>query len=411
MKAHIVLGLGFGDEGKGLTTSHLCKTLESPLVIRFSGGQQCGHTVVDDKGNRHIFSNFGSGTLDNVPTYWSKYCTFHPNGLIREHEKLQSIGIKPRITVDKLAMVTTPFDILYNQAQESARSNRHGSCGVGIGTTVERNLTPYKLYAQDLAYPKIMEQKLDAIFTYYNNRVIAPPLDTILGIKIRDYWSQYDMKDAKEQFMIAAKKTLDIIELVQETLFFGDSAQGFLNYENLIFEGSQGILLDMDFGFFPNVTRANVTSKNAIKILVDNVNCLNSLEKIDTYYITRAYQTRHGAGYMTNEGMELNVKDNPLETNINNEWQSDFRKSILDIDLIKYAIECDSNYGYVTDNLVVTCLDQIDGKIQYTKDGELHEAENVLEIARLIEESDVDFNNIHTSYSDKSSELKTCVIY
>ncbi len=60
--ARAVIGLGFGDEGKGITTDYLCSRANNPLVIRFSGGQQAGHTVVNKFG-KHTFSNFGSGTL------------------------------------------------------------------------------------------------------------------------------------------------------------------------------------------------------------------------------------------------------------------------------------------------------------------------------------------------------------
>ena len=72
MSHSIVIGLGFGDEGKGITTSYLCKKLEgTKIVVRFNGGHQAGHTVVFN-GKRHIFSSWGSGTLQGIPTYWSE---------------------------------------------------------------------------------------------------------------------------------------------------------------------------------------------------------------------------------------------------------------------------------------------------------------------------------------------------
>ena len=74
MKNFVIIGLGFGDEGKGLITDYFCSKLKNPLVIRFSGGHQVGHTVIYND-IRHMFSNFGSGTLRNIPTYWSKFCT------------------------------------------------------------------------------------------------------------------------------------------------------------------------------------------------------------------------------------------------------------------------------------------------------------------------------------------------
>jgi adenylosuccinate synthase len=78
-----VLGAGFGDEGKGLVTDWLCRSCAKPLVIRFCGGQQAGHTVAAN-GLRHVFSNFGAGTLRGVPTYFSRFCTIDPVGMINE---------------------------------------------------------------------------------------------------------------------------------------------------------------------------------------------------------------------------------------------------------------------------------------------------------------------------------------
>ncbi len=83
----IVLGSFMGDEGKGQTVHNICaKNPENSLVIRFSGGHQVGHTV--KYGDlMHTFSNFGSGTLLGVPTYWSEYCTVDPNNQFNDFQK------------------------------------------------------------------------------------------------------------------------------------------------------------------------------------------------------------------------------------------------------------------------------------------------------------------------------------
>ncbi len=82
MSNRAVIGLGFGDEGKGVVTEYLCsQDPEHTVVVRFSGGQQAGHKVC--KGDtEHIFSNFGSGTLSGCPTYWSEHCTFGADQLL-----------------------------------------------------------------------------------------------------------------------------------------------------------------------------------------------------------------------------------------------------------------------------------------------------------------------------------------
>ena len=137
MKARIVLGCGYGDEGKGITTDFLCSHASDPIVIRFSGGQQAGHTVIRD-GVKHIHSNFGSGTLQNVPTYFTEHTTFYPATILRERARLKAIGIdNPFIAFHPLAKLTTPYDVFANRSCDETMS--HGTCGLGVGKTMKRN--------------------------------------------------------------------------------------------------------------------------------------------------------------------------------------------------------------------------------------------------------------------------------
>src|SRR5687768_7319484 len=158
MNAKIVVGLGFGDEGKGRTVDDLCTQAKNPLVIRFSGGQQAGHTVMID-GKKHVHSNFGAGTLRGVPSYFTEHCSIYLNTLVREREVLQSKGVVPHLTVHPLAKITTPYDVAWNRASE--KKVRHGSCGLGIAATMKRhNETPYKLFAVDLLHKEFLYAKL-----------------------------------------------------------------------------------------------------------------------------------------------------------------------------------------------------------------------------------------------------------
>jgi len=330
MKTSAVVGLGFGDEGKGLATSYLCSKHERSLVVRFQGGHQAGHTVVWN-GLHHIFSNFGSGTLQGVPTYWSRFCTINPSAILRELEVLKNKGIeRPRLYVDPLCPVVTPFDILYNQDQET--SNSHGSVGVGFGTTIERNEKHYHLYVKDLFYENVFIAKLDNIINYYKN---------LMHVK-------WDV--ARESFIESIKifRKIYAVEIVSLK-----SILERFDFESIIFEGAQGILLDMDYGFFPNVTRSNCTIKNAVQLIKEQ-----DLPALDVYYVTRAYQTRHGNGYMS-DNTPLKLKNNKEETNVSNEWQGDFRTGLLDMELLNYAVACDSIFERKSNNLIVTCLDQL----------------------------------------------------
>lgn len=383
MKTSIVIGLGYGDEGKGLATQHLCQQSNNALVIRFSGGHQAGHTVILEDGRRHVFSNFGAGTLNGAPTYWSQYCSFNPLAFIKERKALAQIQVKPKIYVDALAKVTTPYDIYYNQMRE--RSKGHGSCGVGFGATMSRNETPNKLFVQDLAYPDVVKQRLEAIKDYYTWQSGNPTLEI-------------NLKEEIKHFMDSLPSLLDQLEIVHEKTFLNKLD----HYDHLVFEGSQGILLDMDHGFFPNVTYANTTSKNAMTLIQKYG--LADPEMVDLYYISRAYQTRHGNGYLSNENMVLDYNPNPAETNQYNQWQGDQRVSPIDLDMLKYALDCDANYAgpEVRKHFIITCIDQLKGKLIATKNGKKMEFEHPL---HMIQTLPFHFSSILESHSPVASRL------
>ena len=350
MRISIVLGLVFGDEGKGSFANYRCSIANNPLVIRFSGGHQVSHTVVvGDK--RHVFSNFGSGTFQGAPTYWSEFCTLSPTGILKEGNALREMGVTPKLFINSNAMVTTPFDILQNHRLEE--KNNHGSVGVGFGTTIQRNEDHFHLYARDLLYPKIRDEKLRLIInTYYK-----------LNFNPKDEHQHATTKKLYDDFLFACSDLVGRYQIV-------DNFVGLLDHE-FIFEGSQGIMLDTDYGFFPHVTRSSTTSKNVFELINKyNLPC----DDIQTYYVTRAYQTRHGNGYMTNEGMDTSyIKENPKETNVDG-FQGEFRKTVLDLDLLKYAVDCDRYHnptGVSRKGIVITCLDQVPENIPVTIGGVL----------------------------------------
>jgi adenylosuccinate synthase len=263
---------------------------------------------------------------------------------LREGNALREAGYKPELILNSEAMVTTPFDILKNIGID--KQNGHGSVGVGFGQTIQRNDDHYHLYARDLRIPKIRDAKLKLIQKTYYDYVVPENSQTELILK---------------NFIRACDDLIERFEIVDDLNDY--------QHMDWIFEGSQGIMLDMDYGFFPHVTRSNTTSKNAFEILKKyDVN-----KYVQTYYVTRAYQTRHGNGPMTNDDIDnSHIINNPDETNQSDGFQGVFRKSVLDLDLLVYAIECD-RYNNIPDrvHMVITCLDQVPQDIPVTIDGEL----------------------------------------
>lgn len=342
MKISIVLGSQFGDEGKGSITNWLTTQSSNPLVIRFNGGHQAGHTVVHN-GIHHVFSSLGSGTLNYTPTYWSRFCTVFPPGFNREFDLLNEKGIKPMIYIDPMAMISTPFDI--DQARVEESKNNHGSCGVGFGKTVWRHETldhSYRIFAKDLKYEWILREKLDA-------------MKGLFGFNINI-----------NSFIKEVRIFLERVQIKDSNILH--------DYEHLIFEGAQGIMLDREHGIFPYVTRSHCTSKNVWEILIkEKLTSEFRFVECEIYYISRCYQTRHGNGPLNGEGLfDMNDLQNfENETNVTNEFQGEFRYAPFHFQNIKYALETDSIYSSKFNpkkTIVITCLDQIKDKIPILKD-------------------------------------------
>ena len=324
-----VIGLGFGDEGKGITTDYLASKNPRALITRFSGGHQAGHTVQIGE-TRHVFSNFGSGTLRGNPTYWSEYCTVDPEGILKEYQILTALGITNiDLFIDAKAPVTTPFEKWYNQKYSD---NQHGTCGVGVGQTYQREEDHFHLTFEDLFNPQIMNIRLNQIR--------------------KDYYRFKQNDDSMQDFLFAVEAIKKIAML---TYGIPDGVS------KIIFEGSQGLMLDQNIGFFPNVTRSNTGSKNI----------LSMVNLFDPFIVTRCYETRHGNGPMT--GVEFPVEnpfvDNIVETNVNNKFQGEFRKAMLNIDTLKYALLKDGYLWKADTTLVITCMDHMNGQWYYTFDG------------------------------------------
>lgn len=346
-----VLGLGYGDEGKGLMVSTLCERYKgsSLAVVRFNGSCQAGHTVVLPDGRKHIFSHFGSGTLQGVPTIWSKMCPVSPSAMLVEWDQLVKLGCTPVLDVDPCCPIITPWDVIANHS--SATNLAHGTCGVGFGACVKRHEeTPYKVYARDLDYHWILKQKLIAIQRFYQQSQDPSTIDPDFDAECMD-------------------KFLADCESFRSKIFCHRK----FDYSIHIFEGAQGILLDQTHGLFPHVTRSNTTSQN-IRDLGFQLN--------EIYYMSRSYLTRHGNGPMPFENQSEHIP-NPNETNVLNRFQGFFRTAPLNAELLSYALEVE--YKYVTPqaskNWVITCMDQIqdwriplvdrDGKIRRSSPDDL----------------------------------------
>ncbi|MDB6096185.1 MAG: adenylosuccinate synthase, partial [Francisellaceae bacterium] len=137
-------------------------------------------------------------------------------------------------------------------------------------------------------------------------------------------------------------------------------------FPEIIFEGAQGLLLDEEKGFFPHVTRSSTGLKNVLSIIKEF-----NIKKLEVFYISRAYLTRHGRGPLPFELNRPPYKQIIDNTNVNNPYQESLRFAWLNIDLLQQAIDLDLKdappYLIVKKNLVFTCIDYLDENLKFIK--------------------------------------------
>lgn len=346
-RAQAVIGAAYGDEGKGLLVDVLASRLADPVAVRTASGAQAGHTVTTPEGDRHVFHHIGSAALANGKTHLSQFMAVHPMLFLDEHKMVADLGGRLDITCDPRAKVTTPFDILINQAVENARGDgRHGSCGVGFGETIERNLRrEFAITAQDLHRYDLRDRLMRIREAWVPARLAA--LGIALGETDREILADDRILD---NFL------LDCAALLENIAFHHD--RNVLGLGDIIFEGAQGLLLDQDYGAFPHVTRSNTGLRNMLHIAGEA-----GIEQIEATYVTRAYTTRHGAGPLPFERPKLTAFDVVDPTNQPNEWQGSLRFADLNVETISAAIDYDLELADITDiavsaGVAVTCLDQ-----------------------------------------------------
>lgn len=317
MSIHIVIGKNFGDEGKGLATDYFAlKSLQrerSCLVIRHNGGAQAGHTV-DLRDRRFVFHELSSGSFRHADTYWSD--TFLPDLFLLSDEAeafCRTAGFVPNVFADVNARCTTIIDILINQALESGRGDdRHGSCGMGIDETVRRSDAGYAVFLKDV---------LSLDLSGFTDRLMSVRKEYVpvrlaqLGIGHADLGGYDELLRDDNVICNWARKAHDNIRYITPA-----SNDLLREYDDIVFEGAQGLLLDeMNKEYAPHLTTSRTGLTNPLRIIREVFP--ESEKTAEAVYVTRSYVTRHGNGPLPNE-CEMFFAD---ETNQPNEWQGTLR--------------------------------------------------------------------------------------
>ncbi|MFJ9852366.1 adenylosuccinate synthetase [Streptomyces sp. NPDC101150] len=343
----IVVDLGYGDAGKGTVVDRLCtpRPGAEPVtaVIRFNGGAQAAHNVVTTDDRHHTFAQFGSGTFSHVPTHLSRLMLVDPLALAAEARHLAGLGVPDPLallTVDRRALLTTPYHAAANQARERARGTaRHGSCGMGIGETAAYALAhPADApTAGDCTSRTTLRRKL----TLLRDRLASPiPLKGMGDAPVPGPLDVPPVEACLDAFTAFA----DHVTLVDES-----HLPRLLRSGRAVFEGAQGVLLDEWHGFHPYTTWSTTTFDGAETLLAEAGRPRESALRLG---VVRTYTTRHGPGPLVTEDPALTATL-PEPHNGHGRWQGAFRAGHFDAPAHAYAVAACGG----VDGLAVTHLD------------------------------------------------------
>lgn len=272
----VVIGTQWGDEGKGKLVDLLTDHAEA--VVRFQGGHNAGHTLVI-RGEKTVLHLIPSGILrENVQCMIGNGVVLSLNALLEEIELLEKAGIpvRNRLLISEACTLILPVHVAIDRAREKARGDKAiGTTGRGIGPAYEDKAGRRGLRAGDLLNPEGFAEKLKELLDYHNFML-----------------TQYYQTDAVDY-----QRTLDEALLLGEQVkpMLTDVSEALYKYQaqgkNLLFEGAQGALLDLDHGTFPYVTSSSTTAGGA--------STGTGIGPLDLDYvlgITKAYSTRVGNG-------------------------------------------------------------------------------------------------------------------
>jgi adenylosuccinate synthase len=277
----VVIGTQWGDEGKGKIVDWL--TDHAQGVVRFQGGHNAGHTLVIG-GQKTALQLIPSGIMRaGVACYIGNGVVLSVPDLLREIDKLQAIGVEvvSRLKVSEACPVILPYHTALDSARETARgAAKIGTTGKGIGPAYEDKVARRAIRVADLLNEKRFAEKLRENLDYHNF-----VLTQYLKAQAVDY------KQTLDDALASVPRVRPMVTDVSTALYAAYKAGA-----NLLFEGAQGSLLDVDHGTYPYVTSSNCVAGNAAAGSGVGPNMLHYI-----LGITKAYTTRVGFGPFPSE--------------------------------------------------------------------------------------------------------------
>ena len=336
-KSVVLIGTQWGDEGKGKIVDLL--TDRADAVARFQGGHNAGHTLVIN-GEKTVLHVIPSGILrDDVDCLIGNGVVLSLEAMEKELLEVESKGIdaRSRVKISDAAPIILPHHVALDQAREIARGNKAiGTTGRGIGPAYEDKVARRGLRIGDMANQQAFAEKLRAVMEYHN-------------FMLEHYFKH---------------ETVDYQKSLDETLALGEKLKSVIadvpaildkyrrDGKSIMFEGAQGMLLDIDHGTYPYVTSSNTVAGNA-----SNGTGVGPSTLDYTLGIVKAYTTRVGAGPFPTElfdavGNHLGEKGHEFGATTGRKRRCGW----LDAVSLKRSLDINSVTG-----ICITKLDVLDG--------------------------------------------------
>jgi adenylosuccinate synthase len=275
----VVVGTQWGDEGKGKIVDWMTDHAEG--VVRFQGGHNAGHTLVIN-GRKTALQLVPSGVMrEGVACYIGNGVVVDPAHLLSEIARIEALGIdvRSRLFLSESCPLILPFHVAVDKAREMKRegtaNGKIGTTGKGIGPAYEDKVARRALRVQDLKHPERLKAKLAELLELHNAELVH-----VLGAE------PLALQPMLDEVLAAAEQLRPLMADVGYRLY-----NAHLAGQNLLFEGAQGTLLDIDHGTYPFVTSSNCVAGNAAAGAGIGPGLLHYV-----LGITKAYTTRVGGG-------------------------------------------------------------------------------------------------------------------
>jgi len=371
-----IVGSQLGDEGKGGVVDIFGDAVD--VVARYQGGDNAGHTVVHE-GEEYKLSLVPSGAVRGKTGVLGNGCVVNPATLFEEIDALRERGLDPDVRVARRAHVIFPYHRVLDGIEEEAKSEdgeEVGTTGRGIGPTYEDKAARRGVRVGDLEDPDVLREKLEYVVP--QKRAIA---EDVFGVDVGD---EFDVDALYEEYSEYAERLVEDDMLVDAGDFLADRLDA---GEEVMFEGAQGTLIDIDHGNYPYVTSSNPTAGGAATGTGLGPGVVGG-DDSDVVGIVKAYLTRVGSGPLPTElgGVEGDTpgyeagegREEELATYIRDEGGEygtvtgrPRRVGWLDLPMLRHATRANGFTGVVINHLdVLAGLDEVKIGRAYELDGE-----------------------------------------